>query len=106
MIFGLTLEKVVLLGILVAALIGPERLPAAAEFLAGALARGRSWMRSAQARLREEVGDDFDDVDWRRLDPREYDPRRIIRRALLEHPIDDVRSRRAATDARDPESES
>ena len=38
----------------------------------------------AKERLREEMGPDFDDVDWKKLDPRQYDPRRIIREALLE----------------------
>jgi sec-independent protein translocase protein TatB len=101
MFFGLTLEKIILLGVLAAALIGPERLPAAAESLAAAVARARSWMRDARSRLREEVGDEFDDVDWRRLDPREYDPRRIIRQALLEHPVDDLRPRATAAHPRD-----
>ncbi|MGL5860798.1 MAG: hypothetical protein ACRCY9_06050, partial [Phycicoccus sp.] len=27
---------------------------------------------------------DFDDVDWQALDPRRYDPRRIVREALLD----------------------
>jgi sec-independent protein translocase protein TatB len=36
--------------------------------------------------MREEMGPDFDDVDWKKLDPRQYDPRRIIREALTEEP--------------------
>ena len=40
------------------------------------------------------MGEDFDDVDWRTLDPRQYDPRRIIREALLDDaPVPD-RTRR------------
>jgi sec-independent protein translocase protein TatB len=38
----------------------------------------------AKDRMREEMGPDFDDVDWKKLDPRQYDPRRIIREALLD----------------------
>jgi sec-independent protein translocase protein TatB len=34
--------------------------------------------------MREEMGPDFDDIDWKKLDPRQYDPRRIIREALIE----------------------
>lgn len=34
--------------------------------------------------MREELGPDFDDMDWKKLDPRQYDPRRIIREALQE----------------------
>jgi sec-independent protein translocase protein TatB len=30
------------------------------------------------------MGPEFDEVDWKKLDPRQYDPRRIIREALLD----------------------
>lgn len=40
----------------------------------------------AKNRMREELGPDFDDMDWKKLDPRQYDPRRIIREALQEDP--------------------
>ena len=32
----------------------------------------------------EELADEVGDVDWAALDPRKYDPRRIVRDALLE----------------------
>jgi sec-independent protein translocase protein TatB len=38
----------------------------------------------AKDRMRDELGPDFDDMDWKKLDPRQYDPRRIIREALRE----------------------
>lgn len=38
----------------------------------------------AQGQLREELGPEFDDLNWNKLDPRQYDPRRIIRDALAE----------------------
>jgi sec-independent protein translocase protein TatB len=38
----------------------------------------------AKDRLRDEMGPEFDEVDWKQLDPRQYDPRRIIRDALVE----------------------
>jgi sec-independent protein translocase protein TatB len=34
--------------------------------------------------MKDELGEDFDLDEWRKLDPRQYDPRRIIRDALLE----------------------
>lgn len=46
----------------------------------------RDYANSAKTRMKEEMGPDFDDVEWRKLDPRQYDPRRIIRQALLEEP--------------------
>jgi sec-independent protein translocase protein TatB len=39
---------------------------------------------SAQDKVREELGPEFDEVDWRALDPRQYDPRRIVREALTD----------------------
>jgi sec-independent protein translocase protein TatB len=44
----------------------------------------RSMTDSAKERMRDEMGPEYDDVDWKKLDPRQYDPRRIIRTALLE----------------------
>ena len=44
----------------------------------------RDFANGAKERMREEMGPDFDDVDWKKLDPRQYDPRRIIREALLD----------------------
>jgi sec-independent protein translocase protein TatB len=38
----------------------------------------------ARERMREEMGPEFDEIDWKKLDPRQYDPRRIIREALIE----------------------
>ncbi|MFT4220806.1 MAG: Sec-independent protein translocase TatB, partial [Microbacterium sp.] len=84
MFFGLTPEKLLLIGVLAAFLIGPERLPRYAEALARLVKRGQEFLRGAQGRMREEMGPEFDDVDWRKLDPRQYDPRRIIREALLD----------------------
>ncbi|MFV0319016.1 MAG: Sec-independent protein translocase TatB [Microbacterium sp.] len=81
---GITFEKLLLIGVLAALLIGPERLPRAAEGLARFVKRAKEYMRGAQSRLRDEMGDEFDEVDWRKLDPRQYDPRRIIREALLD----------------------
>ena len=39
---------------------------------------------NAKTQLKEELGDEYEEVDWRKLDPRQYDPRRIIREALVE----------------------
>lgn len=97
MIFGLTIEKLLLIGVIAALIIGPERLPRAAESLAGLTRRAKEWVTTAKTRVRDEMGDDFDDVDWRTLDPRQYDPRRIIREALLDDaPVPTVRAAQAA----------
>jgi sec-independent protein translocase protein TatB len=84
MFFGLTIEKLLLIGVVAAFVVGPERLPRYAEALANLTKRAREWLTTARTRVRDEMGEDFDDVDWRQLDPRQYDPRRIIREALLD----------------------
>lgn len=84
MFFGYDMEKFLLLLVIAALLIGPERLPRYAEALRRFTVRAREWMAGAKTRVKEEMGDDFDDVEWRKLDPRQYDPRRIIRDALLD----------------------
>lgn len=82
--FGLTFEKLLLIGVIAAVIIGPERLPKAAEAFAGVVRKAGVYLRDTKDRMREEIGPEIDDVDWRKLDPRQYDPRRIIRDALLE----------------------
>ncbi|WP_227000866.1 twin-arginine translocase TatA/TatE family subunit [Protaetiibacter intestinalis] len=78
--FGLSLEKFVLVAIIAAFLLGPERLPVLAQ-RAGDLIRGlRGFVESSRTRLEEEAG--MTRADWEALDPRRYDPRRIVREAL------------------------
>lgn len=86
MFFGLTIEKLLVIGVIAAFLVGPERLPRYAESLARLTARARDFLRGAKTRVQEEMGPEFEEVDWRKLDPRQYDPRRIIREALLDDP--------------------
>jgi sec-independent protein translocase protein TatB len=97
--FGLTFDKLLILGIIAVFLLGPERLPYYAAQLARLVKSLRSAANGAKERMREEMGPDFDDIDWKKLDPRQYDPRRIIREALLEDdpdvkPVDEAYSRR------------
>jgi len=89
-IFGLTFDKLLIIGIIAVVIVGPQRLPAAAARLAQLVRSVRALARTAQDRMREEMGPEFDDVDWKKLDPRQYDPRRIIREALLEDDDDDA----------------
>jgi sec-independent protein translocase protein TatB len=82
--FGLTFDKLIILGAIAAFLIGPQRLPAAAAVLGRMVRRVRDAADDAKTRLRDEAGPEFDDIDWKKLDPRQYDPRRIVREALLD----------------------
>lgn len=84
MSFGLTFDKILIILVIAVFLVGPERLPHYAAQL-GRLARGvRDMATGARERMREEMGPEFDEIEWRKLDPRQYDPRRIIREALIE----------------------
>lgn len=92
---GLDLEKILLIALIAAILLGPERLPGYAASLGRFARRLREWLDGARTRVKEEMGPDFDEIEWRKLDPRQYDPRRIIREALIEEPS--VRPVTAAT---------
>ena len=83
---GLTIDKFLVILVIAVFLLGPERIPHYAAQLGRLVRNVRDMADGAKERLREEMGPDFDDVDWKKLDPRQYDPRRIIREALLEDP--------------------
>ncbi|WP_168582013.1 Sec-independent protein translocase family protein [Gephyromycinifex aptenodytis] len=70
--------------------IGPERLP---HYLAKARRLVREVKKmadGAKGQLREQIGPEFDEIDWKAYDPRQYDPRRIVREALFEDPDEDA----------------
>lgn len=80
--FGINGGELVILLVVVALVVGPERLPAYAEQLAR-WARGlRRVVADARTRVDSELGETG--IDWEALDPRRYDPRRIVREALLD----------------------
>lgn len=70
--------------LVVVLVVGPERLPHYAAQLAALVRGARGQLRTVQARVADELGDDVTAVDWAALDPRQYDPRRIVRDALLD----------------------
>ena len=82
--FGLSFEKLFIIAVIAVFLLGPDRLPYYASQLARLTRSLRDLANGAKDRMREEMGPDFDDVDWKKLDPRQYDPRRIIREALID----------------------
>lgn len=84
--FGLTIDKLLIIGVVAVFLLGPERLPHYAAQLARFVKSAKRMADGAKDRMREEMGPDFDEVDWKKLDPRQYDPRRIIREALVDEP--------------------
>lgn len=75
-------EELIFLVFLALVLIGPDRLPQYAEQLARLVKNLRELASGAKVSLREELGDEIDELA--RYDPRQYDPRRIVRDALLD----------------------
>lgn len=63
-------------------ILGPSRLPEYAAKLGQGVRYLRDLAEGAKGQIREELGPGFEDIDWRQLDPRQYDPRRIVREAL------------------------
>ena len=80
------MEKLLLIGVIALFLIGPDRLPGYSAQFGRLIRRLRDMASGAKDRMRDELGPDYDDMDWKKLDPRQYDPRRIIREALDESP--------------------
>lgn len=76
-------EAAILL-VIILVVVGPERLPQYASQLARIVRELRRMAMGAKEQVRAELGPEFDDVDWKKLDPRQYDPRRIVRDALTE----------------------
>ena len=69
----------VLLIVIGVVVLGPERLPEYAAKLGRLVRQARAMAEGARGQLREQMGPEFDDINWR-----QYDPRRIVREALLD----------------------
>ena len=77
--FGLSMEKVLLLGVIAALLIGPTRAADAIALVRDLARRVGAFARASKERVEAEVPD----IDWQALSPSRYDPRRIVRDALI-----------------------
>ncbi|MGQ1840185.1 Sec-independent protein translocase TatB [Kocuria turfanensis] len=94
--FGINGVEAIVLVLVVMLLIGPERLPEYAEKLKELVKAAKRYATGASEDLKETLGPEIADVDWSRFDPRQYDPRTIVRQALLED--DDAPAASSATD--------
>lgn len=99
--------ELVVIAVIALLVIGPERLPHYAQQLARLVRELRRMATGAREQVRAELGPEFDDVDWRKLDPRQYDPRRIVREALQDawddpDPADDSRLKKPSRPASRP----
>ena len=86
--FGINGSEFIVLLVVAAVVLGPERLPQYAQQLARLVRELRRMAQGASEQMRSELGPEFDEIDWRKLDPRQYDPRRIVREALSDSSLD------------------
>ncbi|GEL45715.1 translocase [Cellulomonas hominis] len=84
MLFDINGGELLVILLVAVIVIGPSRLPRYAEQLARLTKQARHLLQDARRRVDDELGDDVKDIDWDALDPRRYDPRRIVRDALLD----------------------
>ncbi|HLS16093.1 MAG TPA: hypothetical protein VK095_16405 [Beutenbergiaceae bacterium] len=84
---GINSEQLLILIVIAVIVIGPERLPKYAEQLARLVKQLKKMATGATEKVKEELGEEAEDLDLSQLDPRKYDPRRIVREALSEDDI-------------------
>lgn len=95
--FGINGFEMMILILVVLIVVGPQRLPEYAEKFKNLVKMVKHKADEAKASVKDDFGPEFDDVDWQKLDPRQYDPRRIVREALMEEQAGARTSRRAVT---------
>ncbi len=76
---GIGGSELLVLLVIAMIVVGPERLPRYAEQLGRWARQAKGLLGSAKERVTAETG-----MEWDELDPRRYDPRRIVREALLD----------------------
>lgn len=84
--FGLSVEKLLVIGLVTALILGPRRLPLYAGRLAGWVRRLRAFVEASRARTEDELGVPLRSSEWQ-AEWRRYDPRRIVRDALADVPV-------------------
>jgi len=82
--FGLTLEKLLLVAVIAAVVVGPQRLPGYAQRLGETIRALRRLIEDSRVQAERDMGVVLDRDTLAALDVRQYDPRRIVRDALAE----------------------
>ena len=95
---GINGGEFIVLAIIVFVVIGPERMPEYAQTLKDLIKNLRRNAMDAKDGIKESLGPELSEVNWRAYDPRQYDPRRIVREALMED--DEEQRQQAAGDQR------
>ncbi len=82
--FGINTPELLIIAVVAVLVIGPQRLPEYVQKLKNLIREVRRMAAGARETIKDEAGVDLDEIDWKKLDPRQYDPRRIIRDALMD----------------------
>lgn len=83
-VFGINGNEFIVLLLVLVVIIGPQRLPEYTRKLTQWVRQLRLFLDNAKAQIAEEVGPELADLNLQDLDPRNYDPRKIVRDALGE----------------------
>lgn len=86
--FSLTLEKLIIIGVFAALVIGPQRLPLYAHKLATLVRSFRAFIEAMKTRTESELGVPLKVAEWN-AQLQQYDPRHVIREALI-HDVADA----------------
>lgn len=92
--FDINSGEFLILLVIALLIIGPSRIQDYTRKGANMVRELRRMANGARAQLEEEVGEDFTNIDWKKLDPRQYDPRKIIKDVFAEdfqEAIDEVK---------------
>ena len=88
--FGINGSEFLIIVLVAVIVVGPQRLPEYTRKLTQMVRQLRVFLDNARSQIAEEVGPEMADLDLSSLDPRQYDPRKIVRDALGED-IDAIR---------------
>jgi sec-independent protein translocase protein TatB len=81
-VFDINGTEALVLLLLALILMGPTRLPKYAQQLGRLARKARDFARDTKGKVEGELGLQEGDIDWEALNPRHYDPRRIVQEAL------------------------
>ncbi|WP_315503302.1 Sec-independent protein translocase TatB [Actinomyces radicidentis] len=82
--FGISGGEFLVILLVIAIVVGPQRLPEYTRTVTQWVRQLRLFLDNAKQQIAEEVGPELADINLSDLDPRNYDPRKIVRDALGE----------------------
>ena len=86
--FGLGGWEIVVVLIVFLVIVGPQRLPDVTRQLIRWVRQARRWVDDSRSTVEDEMGIAIEDL--KKYDPRQYDPRRIIREAWGDTDLEDL----------------